>query len=174
MGAIRSGKFVPAHPDCVYERKSGIKIDRIVLHTMEGTLAGTVAFFQQGWEQRKVPTAAHYCIGRLGDVVQMVDDRKKALHAGNYNSRSIGIEHEARIDSWPTSIRRPPFAVGEFPETMLAASAEVTRILCVKFGVPADREHIVGHNEVPGSTHRDPGSGWPWDAYMALVTATTT
>ena len=173
--AIRSGRFIAAHPDCVFDRKPSIVLDTVVVHTMEGTLQGTIAFFAQGKDQRPVPTAAHYCVGREGDVVQMVPDEKKCYHAGNYNSRSIGIEHEVRIDPWPVrrnkdgSVKAPPFPAGEYPEAMLQASAEVVRVLCEKYGIPKDREHVIGHSEVPGATHRDPGPGWEWEAYMAMV-----
>ena len=32
-----------------------------------------------------------------------------------------------------------------------------------------DRAHIIAHSEVPGASHVDPGPGWNWDHYMALV-----
>ena len=35
--------------------------------------------------------------------------------------------------------------------------------------VPADREHLVGHAEVPGADHTDPGPYWDWDRYIGLV-----
>jgi hypothetical protein len=37
-----------------------------------------------------------------------------------------------------------------------------------------DRSHIIGHNEVPGATHTDPGSCWNWTYYMQLVTQSST
>ena len=37
-----------------------------------------------------------------------------------------------------------------------------------KYGIPADRQHIIGHNEVPDATHSDPGA-FPWEAYMQRV-----
>lgn len=166
--------FAPAHPDCIHARKPGVKLDMIVIHTMEGTFGGSLAWFQQGKDKpgRSVPTAAHYLIGRNGDVCQMVPDDQKCYHAGNYNSRSIGIEHEARIAPW--SVRpgkAPPFHTNDFPEDMMAASARVVAALCAKYGIPADRQHIIGHNEVPGATHTDPGSVFPWADFMARIAA---
>jgi len=148
--------YTPASPDCVFTRKSGVAIDRIVIHTMEGTYRGTIAWFQKS--KRPVPTAAHYLFSTTGDVCQMVTDDKKCLHANSYNSRSIGFEHEGRA------------AAAVFPDAMLRISAQCAAVLCHKFGIPPDREHIIGHNEVPGATHTDPGPHWPWDKYMALVT----
>jgi hypothetical protein len=35
--------------------------------------------------------------------------------------------------------------------------------------IPLDREHVIGHNEVPGSTHTDPGPTWNWPHFMWLA-----
>ena len=169
------GRFLPAHPSCVTARKSGIAIDRIVIHTAEGTARGTIAWFQRG--DRPVLTATHYVISRAGEITQMVPDAKRCLHAGAYNSRSIGIEHEARIDPWPArvtpsgTVLPPPFPVNDFPDEMLWASARAVAALCKAHGIPADRDHVLGHNEVPGASHRDPGVMWPWSTYMTMIEA---
>jgi N-acetyl-anhydromuramyl-L-alanine amidase AmpD len=155
------GRFVSAAPDAIRTRKAGVAVDRIVIHTMQGTLAGSIAWFAS--PGRAVPTAAHYLIGDTGEIVQMVPDEKKALHAGsttqaNWNDRSIGIEHAGYVDDG-----KPP------TDAMLASSAKVAAIMCRKFAIPVDRAHILGHVEVPGSTHTDPGAEWPWDRYMGMV-----
>lgn len=164
---------VSAHPDCILDRKAGIKLDRIVIHTMEGTFRGTLAWFRQGKDKpgRSVPTAAHYLIGRNGDVCQMVPDAKKCYHAGNSNSRSLGIELEARVAPWADRGKPPPFPAGEFPDALLDGAARVVAALCKTHGIPADREHIIGHNEVPGASHTDPGPAFPWADFMTRVTA---
>lgn len=155
------------------DRKVGTVIDRIVIHTMQGTFNGSIAFFKDG--TRVVPTCAHYLTSRSGDICQMVPDEKKCYHANDYNSRSIGIEHEVFVGAWPVrkdasgKAKTPPFPANEFPEEMLAASALVAAKMCKKFHIPVDREHIIGHNEVPGASHTDPGPNWPWERYMALV-----
>lgn len=149
-----NGRFVSAAPDAIRDRR-GAPVDLIVIHTMEGTLKGSIAWFAT--PGRAVPTAAHYLIGDSGEVVQMVPDANKALHAKGVNERSIGIEHEGYA------------ANGGFAAPMLSASAHVVAILCKKYGIPIDRAHIVGHSECPGNDHTDPGGLWPWESYMALV-----
>ena len=167
------GRFVAAAADCVFQRKAGVKLDSTVLHTMQGTLSGTISWFQKAG--RAVPTAAHYCIGRNGEVVQMVDDAKKCLHAGNYNSRSIGIEMEAHTGAWPVrrlasgAVKPPPYPADEFPEALVDSVARIVRVLCAKYGIPVDRSHIIGHVEVPGATHTDPGPFWDWPSFMDRV-----
>lgn len=168
---------INAHADGIFRRKPGVKLDRIVIHTIEGSYKGCIAWFQQGNPPRSVVTAAHYIISRNGDVCQMVPDAAKCYHAGGYNSRSIGIEHEARIEPWPVrrdaagTVKPPPFPTNDFPDALLITSARVVAALCRDYAIPADREHIVGHNEVPGATHTDPGMKWPWDAYMHYIAA---
>jgi hypothetical protein len=38
-----------------------------------------------------------------------------------------------------------------------------------RYGIPKDRAHIVGHVEVPGNDHTDPGPNWDWTRYMQYV-----
>lgn len=144
-------------PGCIQPRKGGIATDRIVIHTMEGTFEGTRAFFKD--PNRPVLTCAHYLVSKTGDVCQMVPDHQKCYHAGNYNSRSLGIEHEGYAKD------------KKFPAALLDASAAVVAALCEKYRIPVDREHIIGHSEVPGATHTDPGKNWPWDDFMERVRA---
>ena len=83
-------------------------------------------------------------------------ERNVAWHAGNwdYNTRSIGIEHEGWIDD-PTW----------FTDPLYEQSALLTAAICDRYRIPKDREHIIGHVEVPGSDHTDPGEFWDWARY---------
>ena len=45
--------------------------------------------------------------------------------------------------------------------------------VCARYGIPVDREHIIGHVEVPGTDHTDPGPGWDWKKYLRLVEEAT-
>ncbi|MBX6387150.1 MAG: N-acetylmuramoyl-L-alanine amidase [Microbispora sp.] len=139
-------------------RPSSYAIDRVVIHVTEGSYAGTISWFQNSAAQ----VSAHYVVkSSNGDITQMVREKDIAWHAGNwsYNTRSIGIEHEGYVSdaSW-------------FTDAMYRASAALTRAICDKYGIPKDRAHIIGHNEVPGATHTDPGPYWNWTTYMNYVT----
>jgi hypothetical protein len=94
-----------------------------------------------------------------GDVTQTVRDVDTAYHARSANASSIGIEHEGYVSdpSW-------------FTDAMYRSSAALTRHLCDRHGIPKTRANILGHNELPGNDHTDPGPHWNWDYYMQLVT----
>lgn len=148
-------RWVPASTSN-YSSRSGTAIDTIVIHTTQGSYAGSISWFQNPAAE----VSAHYVIRSSdGEITQMVHEADKAWHVGTYNSRSIGIEHEGYVDDpgrWYT-------------DAMYRSSAALTRYLCDKYGIPIDRTHIIGHVEAPGATHTDPGPGWDWDRYMALV-----
>ncbi len=158
-GSDYSGaRWVAANSSNYTSGRGGNSIRYIVIHTMQGSYSGSISWFQNG----AANVSAHYCVRSSdGQITQMVHDRDTAWHAGNwtYNQRSIGIEHEGYVSDpgrWYT-------------EEMYRASAALTRHIADRYGVPIDRSHIIGHVEVPGATHTDPGSGWDWPHYMALV-----
>jgi N-acetyl-anhydromuramyl-L-alanine amidase AmpD len=142
----------------VANRESDYNIDRVVIHVTQGSYAGTISWFQNP----SANVSAHYVIkSSNGAITQMVRDKDVAWHAGNstYNNRSIGIEHEGFVNdaSW-------------FTDAMYRASAALTKALCEKYGIPKTRTGIIGHNEVPGATHTDPGPHWNWTTFMNYVT----
>lgn len=134
---------------------TGRGIHYVVIHTVEGSAAGAVSWFKN--PDAKV--SAHYVVDYSGSITQCVSDGDIAWHAGNYdyNTHSIGIEHAGFTykDYWT--------------EAQYVASAKLTRWVCLTYGVAMDRSHIIGHIEVPGATHTDPGPYFDWDHYMDLV-----
>jgi N-acetyl-anhydromuramyl-L-alanine amidase AmpD len=152
--------WAPADPGnyTVSSRESAFPINYVVIHTTQGSYAGTINWFQNPASN----VSAHYVIRSSdGQITQMVREKDIAFHAGNwtYNTQSIGIEHEGFVDdpSWYT-------------DPMYRASAALTRNICLKYGIPMTRSRIIGHFEVPGATHTDPGPNWNWTFYMQLVT----
>ena len=139
-------------------RPGDYSIDRIVIHVTQGSYRSAVRVFQDPDHG----AAAHYIVRKDGRVTQMIRELDVAFHAGNraYNERSVGIEHEGFVD-------RPQ----DFTAEMYAASARLAAAVCERYGIPVDREHIVGHVEVPGADHTDPGRHWDWNRYLKLVRA---
>ncbi len=150
--------------------RGGFKPEAIVVHIMEGTLAGTDAWFQN------IPTAsnvsAHYGIGKNGDVHQYVREADSAWHAGrkssnapfrlvqqrprvNPNKYTIGIEHEGREhDPWT--------------DEMYAASAALIKDICHRWDIPVSRDFIIGHNEIY-TAKSCPGSEVNLDKLISLA-----
>jgi hypothetical protein len=133
-------------------------ITYIIIHVMEGYFEGTIDWFKTNTSN----VSAHYLISQKGEIVQMVREKDIAWHAGNweYNQRSIGIEHEDKR-KW----NEPNWAT----EELYRSSAALVRYLCEKYGIPKDRNHIIGHNEVPGVTKPCPGPYWDWDYFMGSI-----
>jgi hypothetical protein len=145
----------------VSSRPGSYPINYIVIHVTQGSYAGSISWFQNP----SAKVSAHYIFRSSdGAVTQSVREKDIAWHAGNwtYNTQSIGIEHEGYVDN-------PAW----FTDSMYRASAALTRSLANKYGIPKDRSHIIGHVEVPGATHTDPGPYWNWTYYMQLVNGIT-
>ncbi|WP_275462845.1 N-acetylmuramoyl-L-alanine amidase [Streptomyces noursei] len=139
-------------------RPDDYTVDRVVVHVVQGSFATALKVFKDPFHE----ASAHYVVRGDGHVAQTVRELDVAFHAGNrgYNERSVGIEHAGFVD-------RPE----SFTADMYAASARLTAGICRRYAFPADREHVVGHVEVPGTDHTDPGPHWDWDRYLALVRA---
>ena len=148
-------RWVPAADANFSAGRSGSAIDTIVIHATLGSYAGAVSWFRDPHAR----LSAHYVI-RAGDgeITQLVAEADTAFHVRGWNRSAIGIEHE--FD--------PDHGVG-YTEALYRSSASLVCAITRRYGIPADRAHIRGHNEIPGTDHTDPGSTWDWGRYMALV-----
>ncbi|MEU9384385.1 N-acetylmuramoyl-L-alanine amidase, partial [Streptomyces sp. NPDC048279] len=144
---------------------NGIRIDTIVIHDLEGTYDSGV----EGLADPKNTASTHYVMRSAdGAVTQMVPTKDIAFHAGNYstNLHSIGIEHEGYAVQ----------GAAWYTEEQYRATADLVRYLSARFGIPLDRQHVLGHDGVAGPNsslvsgmHWDPGTGWDWDHFMRLL-----
>ncbi|MET8645312.1 N-acetylmuramoyl-L-alanine amidase [Streptomyces sp. NPDC004074] len=159
-GAVdfRGARWVAASPANLRraDRPDDYVIDRVIIHVTQGGYRSAVRAFQDAGHG----AAAHYIVRRDGGVTQMIRELDVAFHAGNraYNERSVGIEHEGFVEN-----------ASSFTDAMYEASARLTAAICGRYGMAVDREHIIGHVEVPGTDHTDPGPHWDWGRYMRLV-----
>ncbi|MFD7918729.1 N-acetylmuramoyl-L-alanine amidase [Streptomyces sp. NPDC059740] len=151
-------RWVPAAPANWRHaaRPGDFLVEQVVVHVVQGTLELALEVFQDP----RHAAAAHYVVGRDGRIVQTVLESDVAFHAGNsqVNEGSIGIEHEGWVGR-----------ASSFTDAMYRASARLTATVCRRYGIPVDRDHVIGHLEVPGSDHTDPGPFWDWDRYLGLV-----
>jgi hypothetical protein len=140
----------------------------VVVHVTEGSYTGTVSWFRN----RHARVAANYVVARDGRIAHMVPNDRIAWHAGNsyVNYHSIGVEHEGYV------------AVdGTITDEEYRASARIVASLLRRYDLPADRRHLIGHDEVPDPNHRgeyggfahhtDPGPHWDWRRYLEYVRA---
>lgn len=104
--------------------------------------------------------SAHYLISEAGEVIALVDEDKRAWHAGvsfwrghkDINSASVGIE-----------LDHPGHAYGyrEFSEPQFAALVPLLARLVETHKIP--RANVIGHSDVAPARKTDPGELFPWD-----------
>jgi N-acetyl-anhydromuramyl-L-alanine amidase AmpD len=148
-------RWVPAASANFEVGRAGNRIAYIVIHATDGRYAGSLAWFQDP----RARLSSHYVIRASdGEIAQAVTEADTAFHARGFNRQSIGIEHE--FD--------PSNGIGYTPAAY-RSSATLVCAIARRYGIPLDRSHIIGHNEVPNTDHADPGPTWDWTAYMSLV-----
>ncbi|MBB4981340.1 N-acetylmuramoyl-L-alanine amidase [Streptomyces nymphaeiformis] len=139
-------------------------IDYIVIHDTEADWKTTLKLVQDptyvSWQYSLRSSDGH--------VAQHVPLKDVAWHAGNWfvNAKSVGLEHEGFLtspDSWYT-------------EAMYRSSARLVRYIAARYDIPLDRQHVLGHDNVPGTVtssikgmHTDPGPYWDWAHYFQLL-----
>jgi len=143
-------------PTNYWAGRDGASIDYIVIHYTDISYAHTLRAFNS----LASDVSAHYVIRGDGHIAQIVAEGDTAWHSGNvwYNRHSIGIEFE--LDH----VTNPAFTAEQY-----YAGAALACAISGRQGIPLDREHVIGHNEVPGSTHTDPGPTWDWPHFMWLA-----
>jgi N-acetylmuramoyl-L-alanine amidase len=104
--------------------------------------------------------SSHYVVEEDGTIVQLVQEARRAWHAGqsswegvtDINSRSIGIE-----------IGNPGHGYGypEFPEPQVAAVIALCRDLVERHRFRSDR--VLAHSDVAPLRKWDPGEKFPWE-----------
>lgn len=154
-----------------------VPVDLVVLHytgmaTTEDALArltdaAPVAGRYPGpWQDPATPpdtplgrVSAHYVVGEDGSVFALVDEDKRAWHAGvshwegrsDTNARSIGIE---------IANGGHDFDLPAFPDAQIAAvEALVEDILTRRRLGP---HQVVGHSDIAPGRKLDPGERFPW------------
>jgi MYXO-CTERM domain-containing protein len=158
-------------------------VNKIVIHDTEGGWDGSVATLQNDGGK-----SVHYIVDADGSRVgQFRAETDTTWHAGNYyyNETSIGIEHVGKASD-PKG----------YSDGLYQTSEKLVASIRKRWTVPLDRQHIIGHYQVPnenliantskpctdtldscendndfGGTdnHRDPGYNWQWCQYMQAL-----
>ena len=104
--------------------------------------------------------SAHFFIRRNGEIIQFVPCSKRAWHAGisqwrgreRCNDFSIGVELEGTD-------------VDAFTVEQYASLARLTRRLRRVYPI----RDIVGHSDIAPQRKTDPGPGFDWSRYLAML-----
>jgi len=176
-GRLLGARQAPS-PNCD-ERPDGVAVDLLVIHNISlppNEFGGPwiEALFQNRLDPRahpyfadiaRVRVSAHLLIRRDGELIQFVDLRRRAWHAGQSsfkgrnacNDFSIGIELEG-ADHIP------------FSDAQYARIGLVTGQLMRDF--PAiTAERIIGHSDIAPGRKTDPGPAFDWARYLNCLMA---
>lgn len=137
-------------------------VTMIVLHyTGMADAAGAIARLTD--PEAKV--SSHYLIAEDGQIVRLVDESKRAWHAGrsywrgatDINSASVGIEivnpgHE--------------FGYRPFPVAQIDALIPLMQEITLRYRIT--RGNVVGHSDIAPARKEDPGELFPWERLAKL------
>ncbi len=142
-------------PNCDARPSSG-SIDMLVIH-YTGMRSAEAAISRLIDSTAQV--SAHYVIDEDGAVTRLVDEDKRAWHAGvamwrgstDINARSIGIElvnpgHE--------------FGYRPFADAQMESLEDLARAIVARYAIPA--RNVVGHSDVAPTRKMDPGELFGW------------
>jgi N-acetylmuramoyl-L-alanine amidase len=150
------------HPELVHREQPSpnwderaLPVTMVVLHYTEMERDAAL----QRLTDPDAKVSAHYFISEDGEVVRLVDEGKRAWHAGasywrghkDVNSASIGIE-----------LDHPGHANGyrAFAEPQIEALVPLLNDIVRRHDIP--RANVVGHSDVAPARKLDPGELFPW------------
>lgn len=151
---------------------------QIVIHSVESELIEYLGQeLAEGWFQNSTNETSAHTISDPAVNTDMVNEAYRAWHCGNGNNTSLGDEHTGRAAwtraQWTTDLGMK----------MLRISAKRTAKQCRDHNIRprwlslsqlADNEDgLCTHNDMRlvrgGTTHTDPGAGFPYDLYLQMV-----
>lgn len=130
----------------------------VLHHTQMGSFDVALATLKSENDHGKV--SAHYLVAEDGRIVQLVDERARAWHAGvgrwgvltDLNDASIGIE----LDNDGAE----PFA-----EAQIVALIRLLDDLCTRLAIP--RTAVIAHADLAPTRKADPSARFPWSRLAA-------
>jgi N-acetylmuramoyl-L-alanine amidase len=139
------------------DRPAPSAIDTLILH-YTGMESGEAAI-----ERLRDPEAgvsSHYVVEEDGRIFQLVEEHRRAAHAGTsfwrgremLNDSSIGIEIVNPGHEWGYRL---------FPAIQIEAVRRLCRAILFRHPIPPDR--VLGHSDVAPDRKQDPGELFPWE-----------
>ncbi len=149
-------EIIPQPSPNFNERPNGRTPDLLVMH-YTGMQTGAEALTRLC--DPSVEVSSHYLVEIDGRIYQLVDEDKRAWHAGvshwqgedNINDCSIGIEivnkgHE--------------FGYEDFPEVQMAAVVALANDIIARHDICPTR--VIGHSDIAPPRKQDPGEKFDW------------
>lgn len=171
-GVLAGTTQVPS-PNCD-QRPEGAAVTLLVVHNISlppGEFGGdaiprlftnTLDFAAHPYYEtlRGLKVSAHFLVGRGGDLIQFVPCSKRAWHAGTSswngcercNDFSVGVEIEGTDDL-------------AYTEQQYRRLAGLTAALRRRYPI----RDVVGHADIAPGRKADPGPGFDWARFRALV-----
>lgn len=143
------------------DRPDDCPIDLLILH-YTGMQSGPEALTHM--RNKAAQVSAHYMVEEDGTIFQLVDEEKRAWHAGvshwrgntNINDRSIGIEIVNPGHEWGY---RP------FPDVQIKSVVQLCQAILSRHCQITPR-NVIGHSDIAPARKQDPGELFPW-SYLA-------
>ncbi|MBI5217412.1 MAG: N-acetylmuramoyl-L-alanine amidase [Bacteroidia bacterium] len=164
-----------------YSGRNGHTLSALAMHTVQGSYAGCVSWFQNTSSSASTQYVVRSSDGQL---TQMVLESDAAWHVTTENYYTVGYEHEGYVDNpaWYTT-------------AMYNSSAALSRDICAAWGINPLRTFcrdtlddgtaldyglhnlgaegscikIKGHQHYPNQSHTDPAQYWNWNHYFKLM-----
>jgi len=138
------------------ERRDGRKVDCLILH-YTGMATADTALARLSDPNAEV--SCHYVVLEDGGIIQMVNEARRAWHAGagvwkgesDLNSASIGIE----IVNYGHDGNLPPY-----PEQHVNSVIALCRDIIARHAIAPQR--VLAHSDIAPARKRDPGEHFPW------------
>lgn len=142
-----------------YNDRGGACVDCLVIHHTATQSCDTALnrFLDAAHPDGKL--SSHYLIDEDGHIFYLVDEAKRAYHAGvscwsgrdDLNTYSIGIE-----------LAHPGWTAGHgFTQSQLDALEALGLDIVQRYHMPA--RHVLGHSDIAADRKSDPGYWFPWE-----------
>lgn len=148
---------VTSNPSPNFDTRANAQMpDMLVLH-YTGMQSGREAIARLKDPVAKV--SAHYVVEENGNIIQLVDEKNRAWHAGGshwagvdgVNGCSIGVEIVNPGHEWGYT---------EFPDAQMQAVLSLSKEIVARYNIAKNR--VLGHSDVAPDRKQDPGELFNW------------
>jgi N-acetyl-anhydromuramyl-L-alanine amidase AmpD len=157
-----------------YLSQRGVERPRDILFIVAHHSAG-IESSDIGWLTQTGQVSAHKYVGRTGNRYQLVKDENAAWGCAvdpqwEVSPPRMG-DRWARNENWPAlQFEMENIGTDPFTDEQYEAAADWVAAWIQAYGIPADRNNILGHRELTtNQQHQDPNDFWDWSRFMAKV-----